>query len=359
MKAARSKLIFSCLALFGALTIAACAPVAVKGSGSAEGARLYALKCAACHGAAGDGGIGVPLALQDFQSSVTDEYLFKTIRLGRPGRVMPAFPNLRDEEVDAIVQFTRSWAKQRPRLGERPVQGDPERGKVLYDAYCAKCHGTNGEGGSGTGVTFSRPRDQPIVAPALNNAGYLASASDQIIKATLMEGRKGTPMQSFLKFGLREEDIDDVVSYVRSFERRPAASQRAASRDARPVLLVQSPYGFDQTIAKVKRVVTGRNFRVIREQPLETGLVERGRENPRQRIIYFGNFELLDRPLAMDQRFGLFMPARLTIVEQDGVVRIMAVNPLAVSVLFNNADLGQAVEQLYETYLAILEEAAT
>ena len=41
-------------------------------------------------------------------------------------------------------------------------------------------------GGKGTGVTFSRKRDLPVIAPALNNVGFLASASDNMIKDTIM-----------------------------------------------------------------------------------------------------------------------------------------------------------------------------
>lgn len=360
MTAARSRFVLFWLALGGALILSGCAPVAVKARNaeSGEGARLYALNCAACHGAAGDGGIGVPLALRGFQSSVTDDYLFKTIRLGRPGRVMPASPNLRDDEVQSIVRFIRSWAIQQPSIVDKPVQGDPVRGKVLFDAYCAECHGAGGEGGAGTGVTFSRPRDNFIIAPALNNAGYLASASDQVIKTTLMQGREGTPMQSFLKFGLREQDIDDVVSYVRSFEQQPKV-QALPPRDARPVLVSQSSRDFAKTLQKLKQAMIARNFRVIREGPLENGLVERGRENQRQWVIYFGNFELIDKPLATDPRLGLFMPGRVTVLEQDGVVQVMAVNPLAVNVLFNNDGLAAAIEELYQAYLDILGEAAT
>ena len=68
-----------------------------------DGAALFSRNCAACHGSMGTGGIGVPLALPSFQASISDDYLRQTIRLGRPGRVMPAFGNLKPDEIEAIV----------------------------------------------------------------------------------------------------------------------------------------------------------------------------------------------------------------------------------------------------------------
>lgn len=353
------KFVFLSLALVGALILSGCAPVAVKNMEGGEAARLYALNCAACHGAAGDGGIGVPLALQDFQSSVTDDYLFRTIRLGRPGRVMPNFSNLRDEEVQSIVRFIRGWAINPPNIVDKPVQGGPLHGKALFGAYCAECHGAGGEGGAGTGVTFSRPRDQPIMAPGLNNIGYLAAASDQVIKATLMHGRDGTPMRSFRRFRVSEQDIDDIVSYVRSFELQAARRQALPPRDARPALVFQSPHDFAKTVHKLKQAMVARNFLVIREGTLESGLVNRSRENQRQWVIYFGNLEFIDKPLRTDPRFGLFLPGRVTVVEQDGVVRVMAANPLVINALFNNDGLAAVIEELYQTYMNVLREAAT
>lgn len=67
----------------------------------------------------------------------------------------------------------------------------------------------NGECGQGTGVTFYRKRELPIIAPALNNPGFLAAATDNMIKDTLIFGRESTPMTSPLVDGLSEEDIDD------------------------------------------------------------------------------------------------------------------------------------------------------
>src|SRR5574340_928295 len=124
-----------------------------------DGARLYGRNCAACHGENGNGGIGVPLALPSFQAGISDDYLRKTIRLGRPGRVMPAFSALESAEVDAIVRYVRSWNRGGgATYSEERVAGDPARGRKLFAQYCAACHGAEGEGSKGTGVTFSRPR---------------------------------------------------------------------------------------------------------------------------------------------------------------------------------------------------------
>jgi cytochrome c oxidase cbb3-type subunit 3 len=197
------------------------------------------------------------------------------------------------------------------------------------------------------------------MAPGLNNIGFLAAASDQIIKTTLMQGREGTPMQSFLKFGLSEQDIDDVVSYVRSFEQQAAMRQALPPKDVRPVLSFQSSRDFAKTVQKLKEIMVDRNFRVIREGPLESGLVERGQENQRQWVIYFGNLEFIDKPLKTDPRLGLFLPGRVTVVERGGVVRVMAANPLAINALFNNDGLAAIIEELHQTYLNILMEATT
>src|SRR5574340_1595796 len=97
-----------------------------------DGARLYASNCAACHGETGTGGIGVPLALPSFQASISDAYLRKTIHLGRPGRVMPAFSALTEDEIDATVHYVRSWnTGPAVTYTSKPVKGDPSHGRQL------------------------------------------------------------------------------------------------------------------------------------------------------------------------------------------------------------------------------------
>ncbi|MBD3670615.1 MAG: c-type cytochrome [Gammaproteobacteria bacterium] len=322
-----------------------------------NGEQLYARNCAACHGMDGKGGVGVPLALDDFLASVPDSYLFKTIRNGRPGRVMPAFTNLDDEQIRAIVGHIRSWGPPQPSLSGSPIKGNAGHGKLLFDKHCAACHGANGEGSPGTGVTFSRPRDLPILAPALNNPGFLKAAPDQMIKQTLMNGRKGTPMVSFLEMGLSESDINDIVSYVRSFENENGAATSIQLEAETPVLVYESSYDFATTVENVKKAAIGKNFRIIREQYLDQGMVEPGTENTGQKMVYFCNFQLINEALAIDPRVGLFMPCRVTVVEQDGVIKVMSINPKYLSPLFNNSYLNRACNEMYDIYEAILEEA--
>ncbi len=322
------------------------------------GAKLFGRYCASCHGESGSGGIGVPLALPSFQAAISDDYLRTTIRLGRPSRVMPAFTSLSSAEVDAIVSHVRGWNKgPSVTYSRQPVKGDLKHGKQLFGQYCVACHGANGEGGKGTGVTFSRPRDLPIMAPALNNPGFLAAATDAMIKTTLMHGRTGTPMVSFLKQGLKEKDINDIVKYVRSFEKQPLAQSTQALQTGSPVIVRDSPYDLSTTVENVKRAVNNNNYFYGRVQTLEYGLTDPANENPKQVIVYFCNVSLLNQALAIDPRLGMFLPCRISIVEKNGKVQVMSVNPAVLSRLFNNSELNEMCERLSQSYAAIIEEA--
>ncbi len=321
-----------------------------------DGAKLYAQNCAACHGEKGNGGIGVPLSLPSFQATVDDPYLKSTIRLGRPGRVMPAFKQFSDAEVAAIVNHLRSWHPGKtPHFDRKPVRGNPQQGAALFAKNCAACHGQQAEGGHGTGVTLSRPRDLPIIAPSLHNPGFLASASDAMIKHTLLTGREGTPMVAFGKKGLKDGEINDIVAFLRSLEQKnPAAS--ILSTDA-AIISMDSPYDLKTTIENVRKAVSSNNFVLIREQALNSGLVEPEQEDQKQHIIYFCNFGLLNKALATDPRVGLFLPCRITVVEREGKVRMMAVNPKRLSRIFNNTELNEMCDQVTKMYTAIMEEA--
>ncbi len=323
-----------------------------------DGARLFREHCSACHGFDGQGGMGLPLSLPDFLAVADDAYLTRTIRHGRPGRLMPAFRELGDSQVQAIVGFIRGLQPgiPAPPSNDEPVAGDARRGADLYRKHCQRCHGADGWGGRGTGVTFSRPRDFPVMPPALNNPGFQAAASDRFIRRTLLHGRRGTPMPSFRERGLSEQDVDDIVRYVRQLGRAPGSWRPPAEQP--PVLMFDSPYSLAQTVANIKRAVVGNNFRTVRVQPLETGLRPPGEESPGQYVIFFCNFEFANRALGLDPRVGLFLPCQITVLKTaDGGVKVMSMNPKFMSRIYNNRELDEACDEMHDLYLSIMEEA--
>ncbi len=101
----------------------------------------------------------------------------------------------------------------------------------------------------------------------------------------------------------------------------------------------------------------GHNFKLIRVQYLNQGLVNKGRENKKQLIVYFCNFRLLNNALAIDPRVGQFLPCRLTIVETKLGVFVYAINPYRLSALFNNNELNKSCEGIRKTYMDIIDEA--
>lgn len=323
-----------------------------------DGRTLYNNNCAICHGNDGHGGVGIPLALPSFLEQVSDQYLHRTIRIGRPGRVMPSFYKLSNEEIDAIIAYIRSWHKQpAPSWDDTPIKGNADNGRTLFASHCASCHGDQARGGKGTGVMFSRPKELPITAPALNNQGFLNSASDQMIKHTIMNGRKETPMPSGSALGLSEQQVDDIISYLRSFEQSKILLKPAVVDDEPPSLIYESPYNFDETVENVKRSIAGMNFVHIRDQAIDSGFVAEGKESKKQMMVYFCNFNFLYQALSIDPRVGLFLPCRITIVEQDGKVQVMSINPKHLSHLFNNNELDDACDEMHGVYTSILEDA--
>jgi cytochrome c oxidase cbb3-type subunit 3 len=321
-----------------------------------DGGALFHKHCAVCHGDGGEGGVGVPLSLPSFINTVSDEYLKHTIRLGRPGRIMPAFPKLSDAQINAIVEHMRGWSDA-PAIthNTEPVKGNAKHGEELFAKYCEQCHGEKGKGGTGTGVTFSRKRELPIIAPALNNSGFLAAATDSMIRDTLIYGREGTPMTSSLVTGLSEEDINDLVSYIRAFESQQVDADKAKPVEA--VITAQSPYTIEETIENLKIAIADQNFTLIRTDYVEHGFVEEGKENKKQVVLHFCNFNFLFQALAIDPRVGIFLPCRVTVTEQDGKVQVTTINPMRLSSLFNNDELETACKEMTGIYEAILEDA--
>ncbi|MCU7819065.1 MAG: cytochrome c [gamma proteobacterium symbiont of Lucinoma myriamae] len=100
---------------------------------SQDGQLLFKKHCAVCHGSEGSGGVGVPLNMDDFLNTTSNHYLQQTIRLGRPGRIMPAFSTLSDKQVDNIIHYIRSWKPKikAPVYSQQAINGDIKKGQAI------------------------------------------------------------------------------------------------------------------------------------------------------------------------------------------------------------------------------------
>jgi len=272
---------------------------------------------------------------------------------------MPAFSKLSDAQVTAIVEYILSWRidKRVPIYSDITVVGDIQNGAKLFQKECAECHGKDGKSeGVGTGVTVSRKRKFEVVPPALNNPGFLASASDTSIRHTINEGRLGTSMPSKEKLGLSDQDVNDLVSYIRSFERE--YEEKEPLEDTRPTLVFDSPYDFETTVANIKQSLQGMNFRYFPDRYMEMGLADDRFINKKQLSLRFCNFNRLYNMINIDPRLGVVLPCRITVVEQpEGDVKLYILNMRLVSTLFNNDQLDEAAISMFESVMEVIEEA--
>jgi len=323
---------------------------------AADGAALYAEHCSVCHDSEGEGGIGLPLT-KAMLAQASDQYLQETIRVGRPGRIMPAFDQLGGEETLAIVGYLRSWhGEAGPSYTAEAVEGDPQQGKQLFGQFCASCHGSGADGGSGTGVTFSRERSFLIMPPALNNPGFLQAAPDAMIMRIIEEGRSWAGMPAFGPM-LSEQQRKHLVAFIRSLQGRPESDHEPVSSVMAYTL--ESPHDFDTTVQNIRQALAGSNFRIFPDRFLEQGLVDEFSHNTRQIQLRFCNFKELYDLLNIEPRLGVILPCAITVMErEDGSVLMVAPNMRAQAHLFNNEQLERLAGVMEGVILEVMEEAS-
>ena len=233
-----------------------------------KGKEIYMAMCMTCHGREGDGfsvtpeglktDLGDPIYARDFTGKyhrqgkvvfkyassfggefASDEDLKKIIKEGLPGTPMPGFPDLTDEELDAIVEYIKSlnprWKYYEPVKKEYPSPPEDlyssrrvEKGRELFQKVCIACHGNQEEGGN--------PIMQTLAWYAYDEEGNLIKKQGvpmlQMVRSrdfrkeplrrgrptevfrTIREGIAGTTMNPATWKDYSDEDIWNLVSYV-------------------------------------------------------------------------------------------------------------------------------------------------
>ena len=121
------------------------------------------------------------------------------------------------------------------------------------------------------------------------------------------------------------------------------------------VLLMESPYSFEETVDNLRDAIGENNFRMIREQPWDYGL-ESNVTHSHDAILYFCNFDMVNSAIKQDQRVGQLLPFRVTIMEQGDRVMVMAINPEALVQVIDNPRLGRFRTRVASMYREIIED---
>ena len=184
-----------------------------------KGAELYAQNCFVCHGEQGRGRVGATLA-KNWPSIRPDLEIKSIISRGVSGSPMPSWGQeyggpLSSDQIDALVAYILTWESgepfkyvpesaptARPAITALPdVQGDPNKGAVLFDQNCIMCHGPNGQGR--IGATLSK--------------AWSGIRPDLSVKATISNGVSGSLMPAWSQANggpLAEAEINDLTAFI-------------------------------------------------------------------------------------------------------------------------------------------------
>ncbi|MDQ2842250.1 MAG: c-type cytochrome [Acidobacteriota bacterium] len=119
------------------------------------GEPLFKQNCAACHGENARGAEGPnllrsTLVLHDEKG----QDIGQVVKNGRPQAGMPAFPNLKQDEIYDIAEYIHLQVENAANRGvynslyasqRNQTTGDPKKGKQFFEAHCASCHSATGD----------------------------------------------------------------------------------------------------------------------------------------------------------------------------------------------------------------------
>jgi mono/diheme cytochrome c family protein len=208
------------------------------------GEEIYKNLCARCHGEKGDGK-GVAYLYLDpaprdltkvaFMNSKPEGRFVQSLKSGVPGTSMPPWERvLTDEQRRAVLTYVfQTFVKEpRPELkAHRVPETNPiaanadsiHRGENIFLQRCTGCHGRKGDGKGPNSLDISpRPRN-------LRNSFFVNSVSDRRLFDSILYGVQGTAMPSWIDYGITQNDVGDLINFIRSMNPQPVSPAAAKS----------------------------------------------------------------------------------------------------------------------------------
>lgn len=197
-------------------------------------ATLYKQNCVACHGDNQHSGPVITLANPVYLAVAGEANIVDVLNHGRPGKLMPAFGKvggglLTEEQVDILAKgLISAWGKPgildnlHPPTYKAMLTPDAAAGQRVFTTYCARCHGSNGQG-------------TDDVKGALVDPAFLGLISDQYVRSIVIAGMN-PDMPNFHQHKdnppLTDQNVTDVVAWLGSHRAPAIASGQSSSPPA-------------------------------------------------------------------------------------------------------------------------------
>ena len=221
------------------------------------GAKSFRRHCSTCHGRNAEGFRGPNLTTGSFRHGNSDAVLFGNILGGIAGTGMGGV-YLPDRQIWQVISYLRSLGQTRE---EAPIEGDPERGRVVFleKGDCATCHRVGGQGGRrGMDLTevgwkrslghirtailkpsevidtrfrlvqMTKPNGELVEGLLLNEDTYSIQFMDEnenlrsIYKSQLREVYKpDLSLMPDYEGAFSKQELDDLIAYLHSLDGEP------------------------------------------------------------------------------------------------------------------------------------------
>jgi cytochrome c oxidase subunit II len=193
---------------------------------AARGEKVYAANCVACHQADGKGNPAAKIKALDGSALVLNDPLnqVKTLLNGAANGAMPAWKQLSDTEIAAVITFTKnSWSNKTGKLVQPAEVADVRAGKTPASFAATAAAALDATAPAATAVATAEGLPRPVYF-AVGKSALDAEAQKALGKA--IEWLKGKPDAKVALSGY----VDSTGSAVQNAE---LAKQRAfAVRDA-------------------------------------------------------------------------------------------------------------------------------
>ncbi len=212
----------------------------------AQGRDVYERNCVLCHGPRGDGNGELSKGLspkpRSFREGLfkfrttpwgklpTESDLRHTITTGLSGTAMGAFTQFQEGDVTAVIEYLKSFSRRwrnadnyapaqtipAPPEWLRQIQIAPKhlaKGKLLFNAACATCHGEKGDGQGPAGAALRDIWGMAVKPSDLSQPHLRCGDKPEDIYQVLITGLNGTPMVSFADT-LTDEQRWQIIAYI-------------------------------------------------------------------------------------------------------------------------------------------------